>query len=110
MRVTNLIRKAHCALAQERWSNGRRVDLRQHMAGAEKRGVPFLLLKGHRLELLPLLEAVRPLLVRRGIVRERTGARRAARLMGGGGDVDGGLRGGSDGELEEDDEWDEGEE
>ncbi|KIZ02250.1 hypothetical protein MNEG_5711 [Monoraphidium neglectum] len=55
MRVTNLIRKAHCVLAKERWENGRRVRLEQHMQGAARRGLPFLLLKGHRMELPALL-------------------------------------------------------
>lgn len=70
MRVTNLYRKAQCALAKERWEDGRRVDLRQHMAGAAKRGLPFLLVAGHRMELLPLLGLLRPLLIKRGVVRE----------------------------------------
>jgi hypothetical protein len=86
MRVTNLIRKAHCVLAKERWENGRRVRLEQHMQGAARRGLPFLLLKGHRMELPALLALVRPLLIRKGIVQGRAGA-------GAGGAVGAGARG-----------------
>lgn len=69
LRVTNLIRKAHCALAKARWEGGRRVDVRQHAAGAAKRGLPFLLIEGHRLELLDIIRLLRPVLIAKGIVR-----------------------------------------
>jgi hypothetical protein len=70
MRVTNLLGKAHCALAKERWADGRRVDLRQHAAGCAKRGVPLLVMRGHDFDLLAAVELLRPELVRVGVVRE----------------------------------------
>jgi hypothetical protein len=66
LRVTNLIRKAHCVLAKPRWENGRAVNLQQHRAAAEKARVPFLTVQ--RLDVLLLVEAVRPLLLRKRIV------------------------------------------
>jgi len=93
MRVTNLIRKAHCVLAKERWENGKRVDIRQHTAGAAKRGLPFLLIRGHRLELLQVLQLLRPMLIKRTIVRERPGVLRARAVSGavGGDEIDAGA-------------------
>jgi hypothetical protein len=78
LRVTNLIRKAHCLLAKERWEDGRRVDTRQHAQGAAARRLPFLLLRGHRLELLEIVALLRPVLVAKGLVREPRARRRAA--------------------------------
>jgi hypothetical protein len=66
LRVTNLIRKAHCVLAKPRWENGRTVNLSQHRAAAEKARVPFLTVQ--RLDAVLLVEAVRPVLVRKRIV------------------------------------------
>jgi hypothetical protein len=68
LRVTNLIRKAHCVLAKPRWENGRAVNLQQHRAAAEKARVPFLTVQ--RLDVLLLVEAVRPLLLRKRVVVE----------------------------------------
>jgi hypothetical protein len=68
LRVTNLIRKAHCVLAKPRWDNGRAVNLQQHRAAADKARVPFLTVQ--RLDVLLLLEAVRPLLLRKRVVVE----------------------------------------
>eukprot|EP00877_Chromochloris_zofingiensis_P013314 jgi/Chrzof1/8236/Cz03g02160.t1 len=44
MRLTNLIRKAHCVLCKPTWDDGRKIHLREHQVAAEKRGVPFLLI------------------------------------------------------------------
>ncbi|KAI8474335.1 MAG: hypothetical protein J3K34DRAFT_518285 [Monoraphidium minutum] len=94
LRVTNLMRKAHCALAKERWADGRRVDVRQHMQGAAKRGLPLLVLRGHRLEVGPVLGALRPLLIRKGLVRARRRERRGGGGCGeGGGEGEGGGSG-----------------
>jgi hypothetical protein len=66
--VTNLIRKAHCVLAKPRWENGRGVNLAQHRAAADKARVSFLTVQ--RLDVLLLVEALRPLLLRKRIVVE----------------------------------------
>jgi hypothetical protein len=71
MRVTNLIRKAHCVLAKPAWDNGKRVHLQQHRAAARKRRVPFLLVP--KLQVEELLVVVRPLLLARGIVWRQPG-------------------------------------
>lgn len=82
LRMTNLIRKANCVVACPRWTNGRRVNLQEHRAAAATRGVPFYVLE--RLELLPLLAALRPTFMQRRILAEpqlyaRLQARRVAR-------------------------------
>jgi hypothetical protein len=74
MRVTNLIRKAHCVLAKPAWDNGKRVQLQEHRAAARKRRVPFLLVQ--RLQVEELLVVVRPLLLAKGIVRRLPGEER----------------------------------
>jgi hypothetical protein len=110
LRVTNLARKAHCLLAKERWADGRRVDTRQHAAGAARRGLPFLVLRSHRLDLAEILWLLRPVLVAKGLVREPPGRQRGG---GGGGERAGGfaawrappLEGGwGEGEEEEEEE------
>jgi hypothetical protein len=67
MRVTNLIRKAHCVLAKARWETGRPVNLQEHRAAAAKRGLPFLLIR--KLDVLEIVQELRPLLIKKGIVK-----------------------------------------
>lgn len=66
MRMTNLVRKCHCVLAKAKWDTGRGVNLKQHQAAARNMQVPFLLIQ--RLDVLELLQLLRPLLVKKGIV------------------------------------------
>lgn len=67
MRLTNLIRKAHCVLCKPTWDDGRKIHLREHQVAAEKRGVPFLLIDS--LSAVAVVEVLRPLLIKRKIVR-----------------------------------------
>eukprot|EP00775_Hariotina_reticulata_P001172 gene1172-1510_t len=71
MRMTNLVRKCHCILAKSKWDTGRNVNLKQHKAAARNMQVPFLLIG--RLDVLELLQLVRPLLVKKGIVADAVG-------------------------------------
>lgn len=74
MRLTNLIRKAHCIVAKERRDTGKRVNLAEHAAAARNANIPFLLID--RLEPGQLVALVRPLLVRKKIVVEHPQRRR----------------------------------
>ena len=116
LRVTNLIRKAHCALAKARWESGKRVDVRAHAAGAARRGLPFLLVEGHRLELLDVVARLRPVLLMKGVLREtraeaawrRRQRRRAEQAEEGAQEGEGEQGGGAGGGDEwDEDEWDE---
>lgn len=68
MRLTNLMRKAHCIIAKERRDNGKRVNLSEHLAAARNANIPFLLID--RLEPQLLVALLRPLLLRKRIVVE----------------------------------------
>lgn len=68
MRLTNLMRKAHCVVAKERRDTGKRVNLAEHIAGARNANIPFLLIE--RLEPEQLVHLLRPLLIRKRIVIE----------------------------------------
>jgi hypothetical protein len=69
MRLTNLMRKAHCIVAKERRDTGKRVNLNEHIAAARNANIPFLLID--RLEAQELVVLLRPLLIRKRIVVER---------------------------------------
>jgi hypothetical protein len=66
MRLTNLVRKAHCVVAKAKRDNGKPVNLREHKAAARNAGIPFLLLP--RLEPVALVGLLRPLLLQKRIV------------------------------------------
>lgn len=68
MRLTNLMRKAHCIVAKERRDTGKRVNLTEHIAAARNANIPFLLVD--RLEAQELVALLRPLLIRKRIVVE----------------------------------------
>lgn len=68
MRLTDLVRKAHCIVAKERRDTGKRVNLAEHVAAARNAGIPFLLIE--RLDAQELVGVLRPLLVRKRIVVE----------------------------------------
>jgi hypothetical protein len=69
MRLTNLMRKAHCVVAKERRDTGKKVNLNEHIAAARNANIPFLLID--RLEAQNLVGLLRPLLIRKRIVVER---------------------------------------
>ncbi len=69
IRMTNLLRKAHCIVSVPVWDNGRRANLKEHQSAAAKRGLPFYVLQ--RFDAVQLVEALRPLLIRRHILREK---------------------------------------
>jgi hypothetical protein len=68
VRLTNLMRKAHCIVAKERRDNGKRVNLAEHIAAARNANIPFLLID--HLEPEQLVALLRPLLIRKRIVVE----------------------------------------
>ena len=68
LRLTNLIRKAHCIVAKERRHNSKRVNLAEHIAAAKNANIPFLLIE--RLEPAQLVALLRPVLLRKRIVVE----------------------------------------
>lgn len=77
MRLTNLMRKAHCIVAKERRDNGKRVNLSEHQAAARNARIPFLLLE--RLEPDQLVALLRPVLIQKRIVVEHPQRRKSAR-------------------------------
>lgn len=76
MRLTNLMRKAHCIVAKERRDTGKRINLSEHMAAARNANIPFLLIE--RLEAEELVGILRPLLIRKRIVVEHPQRRKGA--------------------------------
>lgn len=86
MRLTDLVRKAHCIVAKERRDTGKRVNLAEHVAAARNASIPFLLIE--RLDAQELVGLLRPLLVRKRIVveppqrRNKQGGGEAGELAG----------------------------
>lgn len=77
MRLTNLMRKAHCIVAKERRDNGKPVNLSEHQAAARNARIPFLLLE--RLEPDQLVALLRPVLIQKRIVIEHPQRRKTAK-------------------------------
>jgi hypothetical protein len=82
MRLTNLMRKAHCIVAKERRDTGKRVNLSEHVAAARNANIPFLLIE--RLDAQELVGLLRPLLLRKRIVVEAPQKAHKKQQQGGG--------------------------